>query len=77
MRNFKNKNKDLGKNEIPEENTFTCMDNVEPKKEILNKSWDKIVIEVSVIYDRKELWKGKLNPMCIKSFHFFFSNLLF
>ena len=67
------------KNKMLEENTFTCNAACWTKKEILNKSWDNMVIEVSSIWDRKELQEGKLNSMCIKFSHlwniFFFEAL--
>ena len=46
------------------------------KKDILNKSWDKMVIDVSAIWDRKELHEGKFNSMCMKFLHFW-SDILF
>ena len=40
------------------------------KKDILNKLWDKMVIDVSAIWDRKVLQEEKFNSMCIKFLHF-------
>ena len=40
------------------------------KKDILNKSWDKMVIDVSAIWDKKDLQEGKFNSICIKFLHF-------
>jgi len=41
------------KNKRLEENIFACNAACKTKKEILNKSWDKMVIEVLAIWDRK------------------------
>ena len=46
------------------------------KKDILNKSGDKMVIDVSAIWDRKELQEEKFDSMCIKFLHFW-SEILF
>ena len=64
------------KNKKLEENTYTCNAACWTKKEILNRSWDKMVIEVSAIWDRKELQEGKLNSMGVKLSHFL-SNIIF
>ena len=54
------------KNKKLEEITYTCSAACWTKKEILNRSWDKMVIELSAIWDKKELQEGKLNSMGVK-----------
>ena len=46
------------------------------KKDILNKSWDKMVIDVTATWARKELQEGEIDSMCIKFLHFW-SEILF
>ena len=58
------KNKRLDKTHI------SCNSAWQTKKDILNKSWDKMVLDVSAIWDRKELQEGKFNSTCIKFLHF-------
>ena len=46
------------------------------QKDILNKSWDKMVIDLLAIWNMKELQEWKINSMCIKFLHFW-SEILF
>ena len=59
-----------------EENTDTCNAACWTNKEILNRCWYTMVIEVSAIWNMKELLEGKLNSMWVKSSNFW-SDLIF
>ena len=64
------------KNKMLDKIPISCNSAWWTKKNILNKSWDKMVIDVSAIWDRKELQEGNFNSMCIKFLHFW-SEILF
>ena len=58
------------KNKRLDKTPISCSSAWWTKKDILNKSWDKMVIDVLAILDGKELQEEKFNWMCIKFWHF-------
>ena len=64
------------KNKRLDKTLISCNSAWWTKKDILNKSWDKMVIDVSAIWDRKELQEQKFNSMCVKFLHFWSEILL-